>query len=75
MLWTNARWGWGVNAEERYLWLSLFSDHDSIVSRVDSHIDFFNVQALSGLRFGGLAGHKYQGIDELVLDKKNCTRR
>lgn len=70
MLWTNPQWGWGKNAKENYLWLPIFSDYDAIVSHVDANINFVNARSLIGFSFGGIAGHHYQGIDELVAAKK-----
>lgn len=70
MLWTTPEWGWGQNAKDNYLWLPIFSDYDAIVSHVDSNIHFINASSLIGLRFGGLTGHHYQGIDELVAAGK-----
>ncbi|PKF60988.1 hypothetical protein CW745_11785 [Psychromonas sp. psych-6C06] len=67
MLWTNPKWGWGKNAQENYLWLPLFSDYDAIVSLVDSNINFIDANSLIGSSFGGLAGHRYAGIDELAV--------
>ncbi|MCG8611768.1 MAG: hypothetical protein MI864_14670, partial [Pseudomonadales bacterium] len=60
----------GKNPRQRYLWVPLFRDHDVIVTRRDSAIRYTNPNSLIGTRFGGLIGHTYNGIDELVAQGK-----
>jgi polar amino acid transport system substrate-binding protein len=50
-----------------YLWSSgLMDDANVILSSAKARIEYKDPASLKGKQFGGIAGHKYGGIDELV---------
>lgn len=50
-----------------YLWSeSLFPDENIIVSTAAKKIEFSGPESLKGASFGGVLGHNYAGIDDLV---------
>lgn len=66
VLWMNPQWGFGTEAEQRYLQVPLFEDADLILSPAAAPVVYQSPASLRGLRFGGLRGHTYLGIDELA---------
>ena len=73
--WVNPAW-FKDKAETRYLWsrYPLMEDANGIVSRQDARIDYEGPASLSGLKFGGIRGHVYTGIDPFIA-QSNTTRR
>lgn len=50
-----------------YLWSnSVMEDANVILSGASQKLDYKDPSSLKGKQFGGMAGHKYAGIDELV---------
>lgn len=50
-----------------YLWSDpIFADENIIVSTTAKKVDYTGPDALKGLSFAGVLGHKYAGIDDLV---------
>lgn len=50
-----------------YLWTSgVMEDANVILSNANSRIEYKDPASLKGKQFGGIAGHNYAGIDELV---------
>ncbi|MDE1464265.1 hypothetical protein [Spartinivicinus poritis] len=70
--WANPIW-FNDKKQLKYRWLSILEDSSSIVSRLEKPVEYRGFQSLQGLTFGGMAGHKYIGIDNLV-DQGKITR-
>lgn len=50
-----------------YLWTdAIFQDENIIVSTLAKKVDYTAPDSLKGLSFGGVLGHNYAGIDDLV---------
>lgn len=50
-----------------YLWTgALMDDANVILSSAKARVDYKDPASLKGKNFGGIAGHKYAGIDDLV---------
>lgn len=64
--WVNPKWGFIRGERDNYQWQELFTDSNSIVFRSDSQLSYQTPQSLVGLNFGGIRGHRYVGIDDLV---------
>ena len=53
-----------------YLWSdALFADENIIVSTLAKKVDYTSPDSLKGMSFGGVLGHNYVGIDDLVATK------
>jgi len=64
--WVNPTWFNDVS-EQNYNWSqAIVFDKNLIISNASNPILYQSPESLIGLRFGGVIGHKYQGIDELV---------
>lgn len=72
VVWVDSKW-FGDPQEQKYNWLKILKDQNSIVSHRDKKVVYTDFASLEGLRLGGIAGHRYVGIDELV--KKGKIRR
>lgn len=60
--------------ENKYLWTAkIFTDQDEVVSLKEKPIEFSTPSSLENLRFGGVRGFYYYGINELVA--KNIINR
>jgi polar amino acid transport system substrate-binding protein len=71
LLWVIPAWGWGEDAEQRYLWVDLFKDEDLVVSTQQRKVAYRNANSLIGQRFAALRGHRYpQGVEELMQQGK-----
>ncbi|MBL7048381.1 MAG: hypothetical protein ISR96_02475 [Nitrospira sp.] len=68
LLWVNQKWGFGKEPEDNFLWVPLLQDSNSIISRMAESVVYKGPESLKGLRFGGMSGHKYVGIDTLVAE-------
>ncbi|MBF0138956.1 MAG: hypothetical protein HQL74_01615 [Magnetococcales bacterium] len=66
VLWVNPSWGFGGPSENGFHWLKMFEDSNAIISLKESPVDYQTPESLRGLRFGGIRGHQYVGIDDLV---------
>lgn len=67
VFWVTPAWGWGPEAERRFLWVELFADQDLIISRASLELDYQEPASLIGYRFAALRGHFYpQGVEELM---------
>jgi polar amino acid transport system substrate-binding protein len=65
VFWVTPAWGWGAEAERRFLWVDLFQDQDLIVSR--HPLDYRGPESLRGLSFAAMRGHFYpRGLEELM---------
>jgi len=64
--WVNPIWFKDAN-EKNYNWSQVIVfDKNIIISNASNPIFYQSPESLIGLRFGGVLGHNYQGIDELV---------
>lgn len=70
VVWVNPKWGFGKNAMTQYFWSMIHEDSNSIISLQKTKIPYNSPESLAGLRFGGMRGHRYLGIDELASEKK-----
>jgi len=70
LLWVNHKWGFGKDSLSTFSWIKLFEDSNSIIYSKNKKIDYQNVNSLIGKKIGGIAGHKYVGIDDLVKKGK-----
>ena len=68
--WVNPAWGFGKDPMRNFSWFRMFEDANSIISRADQPIDYQSPESLIGLNFGGMRGHHYVGIDNLIQQKK-----
>lgn len=67
VFWVTPAWGWGPEAERRFLWVELFVDQDLIISRANLEFDYQEPASLVGYRFAALRGHFYpQGVEALM---------
>lgn len=64
--WVNPKWGFIRGESDNYLWHSLFTDSNVIVSNTDTAFTYEEPASLKGLVLAGMRGHRYVGIDELV---------
>lgn len=64
--WVNPKWGFGKSPQEVFHWVRQMRDANVIVSMKDEPVDYSAPNSLSGLRFGGMRGHHYVGIDDLI---------
>ena len=73
--WVNPVWFKDL-AEKKSLWCNgaLMSDGNAIVSHNDRKIIYNGPESLSGLKFGGLHGHRYTGIDEFIRNTGMARR-
>ncbi|MCG8609908.1 MAG: transporter substrate-binding domain-containing protein [Pseudomonadales bacterium] len=70
ILWGNPIW-FGDKDETRYAWTQrVVWGANEVVSRKNSPVEYSNPESLIGKRFGGVAGHRYVGIDDLVKTGK-----
>ncbi|MCX4027062.1 hypothetical protein H0A36_13640 [Endozoicomonas sp. SM1973] len=65
VIWANPAW-FNDKKKIKYRWASMLKDSSSIISRLEKPVEYKGLQSLQGLIFGGMAGHKYVGIDRLV---------
>jgi len=68
-VWANPLW-FGDKNKKKYFWLELLKDENSIISRNNLKINYDNPNSLLGKKFGGIRGHKYVGLDDLLKAKK-----
>ncbi len=68
--WVNPQWGFGPDPQRRYDWRAILEDANSIISLRAQPVDYEGPESLDGLRFGGIGGHRYVGIDERVAQGK-----
>ncbi len=68
--WVNPAWFNDV-AETKFLWSKsiLMQDSNVLLSHIERKIDYRGRESVSGLTFGGVRGHRYQGIDDWVQQK------
>lgn len=64
--WVNPKWGFIKGERDNYLWHELLKDANVIVSRSDQDWHYLMPESLKGKVLGGMRGHRYVGIDELV---------
>ncbi len=70
VLWANPLWFHDQN-EQQYEWTnSILAGRNEIVSLQEKSIEYLGPESLIGQRFGGVLGHYYVGIDELVSSGK-----
>lgn len=68
--WVHPTWGFGERPDERFQWMPILEDSNAILSHARHPIAYHGPDSLMGLRFGGIRGHVYLGVDALVKDKK-----
>ncbi len=72
--WVNPVW-FNDTEELRFLWTreTLFSDQNAVISSRTRMLEYTGPQAVKGLVFGGVRGHRYQDIDQMV-EEGSVTR-
>ena len=70
LLWVNPKWGFGDDPQGMFNWVGIADDSNSIISLQSAKVAYETPASLSGLKFGGISGHKYVGIDDLVATGK-----
>ncbi|MFQ5561439.1 MAG: hypothetical protein ACE5FU_12775 [Nitrospinota bacterium] len=70
VLWVNPVWGFGSEPQKKYMWVKMLDDSNAIISLNEKKVEYENPKSLEGLKFGGMRGHRYLGIDELAAQKK-----
>ncbi len=73
--WVNPVWFKDLD-ETRYLWSKnvLMEDANGIISHRDRSLIYEGPSSLSGLRFGGIRGHNYTGIDDFIRNSETTRR-
>lgn len=66
LLWVNPKWGFGPDPDAYFHWVKINDDSNSIISLQSAPVLYERPDSLSGLKFGGISGHRYVGVDELV---------
>ncbi|MBF0144806.1 MAG: hypothetical protein HQL84_02280 [Magnetococcales bacterium] len=66
LMWVNPSWGFGAGTGTTFRWVNLFEDANAIISLKDTALDYQSPESLVGLRFGGMRGHHYLGLDPLI---------
>jgi len=69
VFWVNPVW-FKDKEQKKFLWVPFIDDANVIISRKDKSISYKSPASLIGKRFGGIAGHYYVGIDDLVKSGK-----
>lgn len=67
VLWGNPLW-FGDKNETAYKWIKILEDENAIISLMDNKVEYNDPESLIGHDFGGIRGHRYVGIDNLVKD-------
>ena len=65
VLWVNPAW-FGDKLEKKYKWINILKDKNAIISHMNKKVEYNSYESLEGMKFGGILGHKYLGIDDLV---------
>ena len=66
VLWVNPVWFDDAD-REKYLWTAaLLEDRNEVLSRHDNPVHYHDPRSLQGLKLGGVIGHTYSDIEELV---------
>ncbi|HEY0846855.1 MAG TPA: hypothetical protein VGE12_15905 [Noviherbaspirillum sp.] len=76
--WVSPLW-FGDGDRTRYLWSRpLMEDANVVLSAVKRRHDYTRPESLKGLVFGGILGHRYAGIDDMVtqgaIRREDVTR-
>jgi hypothetical protein len=66
IIWVNPQWGFGKDPFKTCNYIPIISDSNSIISLIKHKVEYSEPKSLIGLKFGGMLGHKYVGIDDLV---------
>ncbi len=66
VLWVDPVWGFDTRPPSRFLWTKIVNDTNSIISTKNNPVFYEGLESLVGKKFGGIRGHKYVGIDDLV---------
>ncbi|WP_210398228.1 hypothetical protein [Motiliproteus sediminis] len=64
--WVNPKWGFIKGDSDNYLWQPLLEDANLMISNASRPLAYQSPESLRGLTLGGMRGHKYLGIDDLV---------
>lgn len=75
VFWVTPTWGWGPNAENKYLWVELFPDADVIVSTPRTSIEYKDINSLRGYTMAAIHGHKYPRLIEQEIKTKRIKRQ
>jgi len=70
VLWVNPKWGFGKDSLANFSWTGLFEDSNAIIYSKNRKVDYTSPDSLVGKKLAGIAGHRYVGIDDLVLGGK-----
>jgi polar amino acid transport system substrate-binding protein len=68
-LWSNPLW-FGDNDQQKYRWIAVQADSNAVLSPQTRPVEYTSPEVLYGKRFGGMLGHRYVGIDDLVTAGK-----
>lgn len=73
--WVNPKWFKDPD-KSVYLWSerALMEDANAIISHKRKPINYKSAEALDGMTFGGIKGHKYTGIDDFISQGGNLRR-
>lgn len=63
--WVNPLWGFS-GAEPDTAWTPLLEDANRLIFHGPAQVDIKQLQGFDGLVFGGMRGHRYKGLDDLV---------
>ncbi len=64
--WVNPAW-FGDKEQTKYKWsAAVMKDANAVLSPTAKPVEFAGPDSLAGLKLGGVAGHKYPGVDPLV---------
>lgn len=65
--WVNPQWFQDTN-ETRYMWTRnhIMRDGNAVISSGEKPMEYEGPDSIKGLRFGGVRGHRYVHIDDLV---------
>lgn len=69
VFWVNNAW-FGDPNRKKYLWTdTIMRDSNSVISPVNSPVEYLEPNSLNGLNLVGVRGHHYKYIDDLVTQK------
>jgi polar amino acid transport system substrate-binding protein len=66
VIWVNPHWGFGKDPMKHCSYIPILDDSNSIISLIEHKVEYSKPESLIGLKLGGMLGHKYVGIDDLV---------
>ena len=70
VMWVNPSWGFSKEPMKIFSWKKILQDSNSIISRTERKVEYESPESIIGLRFGGIRGHRYVGLDDLAEQGK-----